>query len=279
MKTSLFSLIATAGMIGASSAVIVGVDDFTYPDGSIDTLSGGSGFNYDNFDGAVTSTASDWDITGGAPVISGNTLVTTNASAKREYNGDIQGAGSAANDGQDDHERSGAARGGGVVFYSFSINRSASASWSGASSYDFGAERLFFGVPGGGAATDTIGIAESGVGETLGSIQLVDGRTHTMVAVVDFDNDLVGLFADPDGVSDFWDVSDGSNSADVTRPYAGTNWSTAVRFGSGGEVTWDDATVALNDPTDVGLLATAVPEPSVALLGGLGLLALLRRRK
>lgn len=134
-------------------------------------------------------------------------------------------------------------------------------------------------VPGGGATTDTIGIAESGVGETLGTVQLIDGRTHNMVAVVDFDNDLVGLFADPDGVTDFWDVTDGSNSADVTRAYTGTNWSTAVRFGSGGEVTWDNLTVALNDPTDVGLLASAIPEPSTALLGGLGLLALLRRRK
>lgn len=113
----------------------------------------------------------------------------------------------------------------------------------------------------------------------MGTVQLIDGRTHNMVAVVDFDNDLVGLFADPDGVTDFWDVTDGSNSADMTRAYTGTNWSTAVRFGSGGEVTWDNLTVALNDPTDVGLLASAIPEPSTALLGGLGLLALLRRRK
>lgn len=160
------------------------------------------------------------------------------------------------------------------------MNRSSGAVWSGVSSYDFGAERLFFGVPGGGGATDTIGISESGVGETLGVISLVDGVAYDMVAVVDFDNDLVGLFVDPDGVSDFWDPTNGTNSADVTRAYTGTNWSTAARLGSGGATTWDDLAIALNDPTDVGLLAAApIPEPATALFGGLALLGLLRRRR
>jgi len=206
--------------------------------------------------------------------------VTNNASAKREYNGDIEGAGSAGNDGQDDHERGGAARGGGVVFYSVDLNRSAGAVWSGISSYDFGSERVFFGVPGGNAATDTIGIDESGVGATSGSISLIDGQTYRIVAVVDFDNDLLGMFVDPDGVSDFWDPTNGTNNADVTRVDTGTNWSTAARLGSGGEVTWDNLTLALNDPTNVGLLAAdPIPEPTSALLGSLGLLALFRRRR
>ena len=278
MTKQILPLIASLGLVGSSSAVIVGVEDFSYADGSIDGRTGGSGFNYDNFDGEVTSTTSDWDITGGAPTVVSGALVTDNASAKREYNGDIEGT-SAATDGQDNHERSGAARGNGIVFYSVELTRSASATWSGISSYDFGTEKIFFGVTTGGSGTDTIGISESGVGETSGSLILADGQSYTLVAVVDFNHDLVGMFIDPDGTSDFWNPTDGTNNADVTRAYTGTNWSTAARLGSGGQATWDNLTIGMNDPTDVGLLATAVPEPSTLLLGGFGVLALLRRRR
>ncbi len=88
------------------------------------------------------------------------------------------------------------------------------------------------------------------------------------------------MFVDPDGTSDFWNPADGSNNADVTRAYGATNWSTAARLGSGGEVTWDNLTIALDDPNDVGLLASnPIPEPATALLGGLGLAILLRRKR
>lgn len=281
MKKIQFVSLATAiSLVGVSTGVIVGVEDFSYTDGSIDTQSGGSGFNYDNFDGAVTTTSSDWDVTGGAPTVVSGALVTIDSSAKREFNGNIEGVGGAGNDGQDDHERSGAARGNGIVFYSVDLTRSSSAVWSGLSAYDFGSERIFFGVTGGEAATDTIAIDAKGFGETAGSISLLDGQTYRLVAVLDFNNDALGLFVDPDPSSAFWNPTNGTNNADVTREYTGTNWSTAVRLGSGGEATWDNLTVGLNDPTNVGLLAAApIPEPATALFGGLALLGLLRRRR
>lgn len=276
MHTKLTWLLSLALGTSATHAVIVGVETFD-TDGLIADQTGGSGFNYDNLNDAVTGTTSDWDNVGGTPSVAGGALITNNTSAKREYNGDLEGSG--GGDGPDT-ERAGAARGAGLVFYSVEINRSAGASWSGISSYDFGGERIFFGVPGAGADTDTIGIDESGVGNTLGTISLNDGETYTLVAVLDFDNDALGLFVNPDGTTDFWNPTDGSNNADVTRAYTGTNWSTAARLGSGGEVTWDNLTIALDDPTDVGLLAAnPIPEPATGLLGGLGLAALLLRRR
>ena len=102
----------------------------------------------------------------------------------------------------------------------------------------------------------------------------------TRVNAIDFDNDLAGLFLDPDGSADFWDVTDGANSADVTRAYTATNWNTAARLGSGGETTWDNLTIGINDPTDVGILATQpIPEPTSGLLGCLAMLLFLKRRR
>lgn len=264
------------GLIAPSQAAVIGIETFD-TDGFIAAQTGGTGFNYDNINGVATATTSDWDNVGSSPSVVGGALVTNGSSAKREYNGNIEGSG--GGDGPDT-ERAGAARGVGTIFYSVEITRSANAGWSGISGYDFGNEKLFFGVPGAGAATDTLGIEESGVGNTLGSVSLIDGVNHTLVAVIDFDNDLAGLFLDPDGSADFWNVTDGTNSADVTRAYTSTNWNTAARLGSGGETTWDNLTIGINDPTDVGILATQpIPEPTSGLLGCLAMLLFLKRRR
>lgn len=93
-----------------------------------------------------------------------------------------------------------------------------------------------------------------------------------MVGVIDFDNDLLGLFVDPD-TNDFWNGL--SNTADVTRPYTASNFSNGVRLRSGGGnatngvVIWDNLSVAtVPEPTALGL---------VFLGGGAGLLTLARR--
>lgn len=259
------TVLLSAILATTASAAVIGFDDFT-TDGPVAGQTGGTGFDFDLINSVHTGTVSDWDNVGGTPSVTGGALVTSDSSAKREFNGPVEGAG--GGDGPDT-ERAGAFRGVGVVFFSFQMTRSSGAVWSGASSYDFGSERIFFGVPGAGAATDTIGIEESGVGSTLGTISLVDGQFYNMVGVVDFDSDRVGLFVNPDG-SDTWTPSGGT--ADVTRTYTGTNWSSAVRFGSGGETTWDNFRVATT-------FGEAIPEPTGALLSSIAALGLLVRRR
>ncbi|MBN1852830.1 MAG: hypothetical protein JW829_08905, partial [Pirellulales bacterium] len=83
---------------------------------------------------------------------------------------------------------------------------------------------------------------ESGVGTSLTTIPVVLGQTYRLVAAIDFDGDELRLWVNPNS-SDF-DEGTGSNSADVTRAYTGTNWSTAVRLASGAETTWDNLIVA-----------------------------------
>ena len=229
----------------------IGTEPFTYSNGNAAGKTGGVGFAYNAFTRTVTATTSDWDtVFGTSSVIQTSQLITTNSGVLREYNGNIEGVGAPADDANDDHERSGAIRGTGQVFYRVDMKRAASAMWSGISSYEFDNERLFFGVTGGGAGSDTIGIDGSGTGVT-GSVQLTDGTTYTLLAVIDYDHGTAGLFVNP-GPDDFWNPADGSNSADVTRAYTGTHWSTAARLASSGQATWDNLVVAL-DPRSVGL--------------------------
>ncbi|RYD34616.1 MAG: hypothetical protein EOP87_08860, partial [Verrucomicrobiaceae bacterium] len=235
---------------------ILGTEPFTYANGSASGKSGGTGFNINSFTGTITGTASNWNTAFGsnANSIQTNRLVTANNGFLREYNGPVEGEGTAADDTNDNHERSGAVRGTGQVFYQFTMTRAAgNSSWGGASSYEFGEERVFFGVPGNGAGTDTVGIEEFGSssGTTLGSISLADGTAHTLVAVIDYDHDNLGLFVNP-GPEDFWNALDGSNNADVVRPYHSKRWSTSVRLASATQTTWDNLVVA-RDPASVGL--------------------------
>jgi len=255
-------------------AAVIGTESFNYPDGGIIDQTGGTGFDYDNtfandpFIGHTGST-SDWDSEFNVPTVSGGALVTHTSGVSREYNGPQENGGhewDGAINEEPSHDAS-------AVFCAFDMTRGAgNTQWSGASSYDFGTEKIFFGVLGADSANGTIGIEESGVGHTLGNIQLAQGRTYRIVTVLDYDNDLLGLFVDPDG-ADFWDMSDGSNSADVTRAYTGTNWSTAIRLASGQQVTWDNLIVATG-PADVG-----VPEPCTVGLIAIGSLGLVRRRR
>ncbi len=249
------SLAVTASALACTplAAQLVGTEPFTYPNGNIANLTGGTGFNYDNFDKVVTAFVSDWDnVSATGPVITGNALITNNTSAKREYNGTTEGTG--GTDGADDIERSGAVRGVGKVFYRVTLTRATGATWSGASSYDFGAERLFFGVPNGNAPS---GVREFGCqisgGNAFFSGIVPDNNPHILVAVIDFDRDFIGMWVDPDA-NDYYDVKDGSNTVNCGGTYTGTNWSTAVRLGSGagGNSTWDDLKVAL-DPVNVGV--------------------------
>ncbi len=240
-----FLLLALAGR---APGVTVGVEPFTYANGAIANRAGGTGFHYDFYDNEVTTFTSDWDAVTGSPTVNNsNALVTNNTAAKREYNGTVEGTGDASNDGQNNHERSGAVRGYGRIFYRFDMTRSASATWSGASSYDFSSERVFFGVP--AAVNPASGLREygcsiTGGGETFYSgIAATGTAKHTLVAVLDFDRDFIGLWVDPDA-ADFYNGLTGANSADAGGTYTGDNWSSAICLGSGGQVVWDNLTIA-----------------------------------
>ena len=260
---------AAAGVLVSALTVQgapVGSDDFSYPDGPIAGRAGGTGWAAERTDepGAPPSAPSDWDNVGGAANIVSGALVTLGGGAKREYNGAGEGVTSPSN------EREGAFRGTGTVFYAFEITRQAGADWSVASSYDFGAERIFYGVPSGQGAAAFFGIEESGVanGRAMTTVPVVDGRTYRLVAELDFDANQLNLWVDPTA---------GEEAApDATRAYTATNWSSAVRLASGGtgSTTWDNLIVA-SDWDDLGL----VPEPSALALFGIGGLALLRRRR
>jgi hypothetical protein len=215
----------------AAHAVVIGTENFDYADGPIANQTGGGGFDWDNTTRAHTGTFADWDNVGGTPQVASGALITSGSSAKREYNGPTEGTGtSPATD-----ERLGAFQGVGTVYYSVQMTRNSVGTpgntWSGLSTYDFGTERLFLGVPSAGTA---FGINAPGGSS---SMQAVTGQTYTLVAGIHFDRDLASLWVDPN-------IAGSNPVAQVA--YTASNWSTAVRLGSGPgtSVTWDNLRVA-----------------------------------
>lgn len=262
------SLIASGFLTLASQAALIATENFDYADGSVVGQTGGTGWNYERTDepAAPPQSPSNWNNAFGSHQIVSSALVTDNGGVLREFGGATEGTGSS-------NEREGAFRASGTMFFSTTITVAAMLpegqnQWAGVSSFDFGAERIFFGMPGQTGATRFFGIAAPGFGaDTIGTIPVVAGTTYTIVGMLDFDSDLLGLWVDPNG-------SDTAASFDVSKAYTGTNWSTALRFASGTSVTWDNVKVG----TSFG--DVVVPEPSAPLLalGAAGFFFLIRRR-
>jgi MYXO-CTERM domain-containing protein len=259
---------AAAGvMVSAmtAGAASVGTDNFTYPDGSIADRAGGTGWAFKQYPeaGAPASAPSDWDAAGGAANVAAGKLVTLGGGAFREYNGPSEKVAVPSN------EREGAFQGKGQVFYAVDLVRQAGADWSGVSSFDFDAERIFFGVPSGQGANAFFGIEETGVANNrnMTTVPVVAGQTYRVVAEIDYEADKLNLWIDPSAGD--------ALSPDATRAYASTNWSSKLRLASGGtgSTSWDNLAVGTT-------FADVVPEPTTAVwLAGIGALALLRRRR
>lgn len=227
---------------------LIGTDDFTYEDGDISNKTGGTSFDFDNspFNNSFighTGTVSDWDVVSGTATVAGGKLVTQDSGAKREFNGpgedvvvngdEYIGAVRADSDAK-------------AVYLRADITRAAGADWSGMSIYDFGAERVFFGVPNenGPSGSREFGIVHSGVGVTFGSgVPAIPaaGQTYTIVGKLDYANQLLSLWVNPDLTK-----TEAENTPYTTRVLTATNWSTGFRLASGGTgaVTWDNAVAA-----------------------------------
>lgn len=230
--------LAIAMMLSAASptkAAVIGVETFDYPDGPVAGQSGGDGWDWNNVAKVHTGTVSDWDVAFGAPQVTGGVLVTNNSGALRQYNGPTTGG--AAN--PDTDERLGALRAEGRVYYSAEMTRLATdpgSPWGGMSGYDFGTERLFFGIPGGANQGTNRYFGIGSAVSAYSNLSAVDGETYHLVAELDFDKDRVRLWVDPE--------INGFANPVVSAPYTGTNWSTAVRLASGPTQTeWDNLQV------------------------------------
>ena len=156
-----------------SSAVVVGFDAFSYPDGAINGRSGGAGWNRA---GGLTS----WSGGGSLPSVSGNVLYTgNNNGAVRVYGGD---------------ETASAFQSTGIAFIKVTMSIGSSVpSYAGMSSLDYGTERVCFGR----LTNNTFGISEPGYGLALTGVTPAPNTRYTLIAVLDFSNQKLSLFINP----------------------------------------------------------------------------------
>lgn len=251
-----------------AAAKIIGDEPFDYPDGPIAGLDGGTGWMYLRTaePNAQPQAPSNWNNVTATPQVTGGTLLTSGNSAKREFGGVTEGSAAGSN------EREGAFRGTGVVYFSVeysldSLLGAGTGQWSGFSSYDFATERIFLGVPNQTTETRFFGVTGTALGgPTYTTIPVEAGVTYHLIGAVDFDADLVKLWVNPNA-SDF--DNGATHSADVAVAYTGTNWSSAVRLGSGAgfSTTWDNLKVA-------DTLADLLPAPSGVVASNISLNAL-----
>lgn len=239
------SLVVLGFLAGAVRAEMIGEETFEYArDGNIpgDAAIAGrtGGFYWDHRNStpaAHTGTPSDWDVDFGSVEVAGppgqRHLRTTGGGAVREYNGPAELFAPGG-------EAEGAVNSGSVarkVYYRVTLTLTEDVTYAGLSSYDFGTERIFFGIPFG---QPSFGLEVTGGAQALSTIPAVPGTAYTLIARLDFDADNIALWVNPP-------LTAGSEPPPtVSLPYTGTNWSTAVRLASGGtgSAAWDDLAVA-----------------------------------
>jgi autotransporter-associated beta strand protein len=105
---------------------------------------------------------------------------------------------------------------------------------------------------------------------TLGNLSMLSLTTFSGTYAP---NDLIFILLN-DGTDAITGTFAGMAQGDVVSNFGGFDWQ--ISYVADGDSL---GTPAFTGGNDIALMAVAIPEPSVALLGGLGLLALLRRRR
>lgn len=261
-------------------AGLIGADDFTaYVSAAVDGQVGGVGFDFDNstvndpFVGH-SGTLADWDTLSGLPVFADGSLITANASASREFNGPGEGSAPSSDEFAGAVGENSVAR---IVYLRADMNRQAGAGWSRLSFLEFGEATLSVGVsntpgPSGGLE---FAIERPGVDATYNTaspVLPVAGRTYTLVAKIDYANDLVCLWVDPDLTK-----AEAANPPYLARAHTATGWSTALGLGSGAVVAlpgdaapatrWDHV-VAATEWSALGLFAGSQPDTYAGWIAG-----------
>ena len=251
---ALFCLAASA------SAEIIGVEQFDYPDSVIATKSGGTFWDYKNFTPiGHNGTASTWDNFSGAPVVTSGRLVTSNSSAKREYNGALESDG-AVNDPAS--VPSSVAK---TVYYRVTFTTGATLpSFLSISSSDFGTDIVSFGVSLNVANDNKFAIRIHPLSFTLSNnpTLIVANTTYTLVLKLDYTNNLASLYLNPD-----LNAAEGAVTPLLAATnFTPTNWSTSLRLasGTGGSVTWDDL-VAATTWDELGTVVTTTTDEDGSL--------------
>lgn len=273
MKHLLTPVSVACGLLALPcGAALIATENFEYPDGSVVGRSGGTGWTYGNDPGQDPSA---WTAPFGTPTIASEALVTGGAGSGALRNFGSNGTASSFS-GSD------------VLYFSATMTTTglpeSGGRWGGISIFEGGTERLFFGMPNQNPANaDTpryFGFEIHGGGgitlltptvDTPTVPTVVNDVTYTIVGMVDFGNDIIGLWINPD-------ASD-AGSPDLSVPYTGNTPITAIRFASGGGAStttaWDDVRIGTTFADVV-----TVPEPSVTLtaLFAAGFLVGRRRR-
>ncbi|MFC7337919.1 choice-of-anchor Q domain-containing protein [Haloferula chungangensis] len=227
--------VALAAFPAISHAAIIGVETFDYTNGAISSQAGGTFWDYSNNTATPThtGTASAWSAPHGAPTSSSGQLVTHDSSARRAYNG------ASEYDGAVNDPLSGPSSDANIVYHRVSFTTGASVPDEILlNSFDFGTARVRFGKSSGSAELGLELLSPLAVASNS-STTVESNTTYLIVTKIDYDNNLVELFINPN-------LSQPEGTADVSETYTGTNWSSAISLSSssGDPVSWDNLVVA-----------------------------------
>ncbi|MEP2775550.1 MAG: choice-of-anchor Q domain-containing protein [Luteolibacter sp.] len=254
----IFLLISCFWLIPAvSQAEIIGYDNFdSYPDGSLDGMTGGKFWDWDNRVGSASHTGqtASWREVGTAS-IAGGKLITQSGGCLRSYNGTSLGA--APSDEANGGINGSASSFHKVIYYRVDITRSiGSTGFAGLSSFEFGAEPLFFGVPFTFGRAPFFGLVDGG---NFFSTRVANvDQIYTMVVKIDFEGDELKMWLDPDLTQ-----PEASNVPIFSKAYTNEDLSTAIRLASSSETTWDNLIVTAGSGAweELGTIDGAPGEP------------------